>query len=514
MGRKKGAINKHHKEKPHKEKKKKGRPKGSIKQKQSQSININIGGGGDDSNSKRKKSSLPVQLPLSVFDPSLIAPELGINNRQPVNPLTDTSTDLLTPFLQAMISNSQQQKIQPIRPKPPTQNPIIQQPVTQQPVTQQPIKPKPPKQNPIIQQPVTQQPVKEQPKPKPEIIKPPEQPPKKITPEDVQKYMENIHEKDKVVELPQDEPKPVDKGLIDNIIGFASDSIHKLVSAPTDKYDGLKMKNKTMPVSKVVKGTIMGGAMGIAGGMAGGSILNNAAVTIASAAGGYIGSELQGETGAAIGTIIGGIGAAKAMDRINPVYPERNVSVRMREEYEEIPNGSLVNGGTVIATGRTTRTTNPNPDHNDTKPLHSRLINAIKETNTTPVTTAEVQQKVKESRILKEIEKKQKYGTHDTNIEQPGDQPSTLENIKEGVKKLYRRLSGKGGYEKVPTHDDAEFEPIPTRKTKKGTYAILPPEEPIDIEQEIPLDFLHQNHHQHLDRIVYLYNPTKHSLLH
>jgi hypothetical protein len=220
--------------------------------------------------------------------------------------------------------------------------------------------------------------------------------------------------------------------------------------------------------------------------MAGGSILNNAAVTIASAAGGYIGNELDGEKGAMIGSMIGGIGAAKAMDRINPVYPERNVSVRMREEYEEIPNGSLVNGGTVIATGRTTRTTNPNPDHNDTKPLHSRLINAIKETNTTPVTTAEVQQKVKDSRILKEIEKKQKYGTHNTNIEQPGDQPSTLENIKEGVKKLYRRLSGKGGYEKVPTHDESFDETLKkTRTTKKGTYAILPPEEPIDIEQEL-----------------------------
>ena len=31
MGRKKGAMNKHHKEKPHKEPKQRGRPKGSIK---------------------------------------------------------------------------------------------------------------------------------------------------------------------------------------------------------------------------------------------------------------------------------------------------------------------------------------------------------------------------------------------------------------------------------------------------------------------------------------------------
>ena len=110
------------------------------------------------------------------------------------------------------------------------------------------------------------------------------------------------------------------------------------------------------------------------------------------------------------------------------------------EGYEEIPNGSLVNGGTVIATGR--KTTFKSKE----KPLHTRLFNAIKETNTTPATTQEVQQKVKESRLLKEIERKQKYGTIDTDIIQPEPQPSTLENIKEGVKKIYRRLSGKGGY--------------------------------------------------------------------
>jgi hypothetical protein len=103
----------------------------------------------------------------------------------------------------------------------------------------------------------------------------------------------------------------------------------------------------------------------------------------------------------------------------------------MRNEYEEIPNGSLVNGGTVIATGRKTKTTK-----SDTKPLHTRLFDALKETNTTSASTAEVQQKTKESRLLKEIEKKQKYGTHDTNIESSEAQPSTLENFTEGVKRV------------------------------------------------------------------------------
>jgi hypothetical protein len=45
--------------------------------------------------------------------------------------------------------------------------------------------------------------------------------------------------------------------------------------------------------------------------------------------------------------------------------------MQMREEYEGIPNGSLVNGGTVIATGRKTKTTK-----SDTKPLHTRLFEA------------------------------------------------------------------------------------------------------------------------------------------
>jgi hypothetical protein len=40
---------------------------------------------------------------------------------------------------------------------------------------------------------------------------------------DVQKYIGKIHKIDKVVEMPQNEPKPVEKGLGDNIIGFASD---------------------------------------------------------------------------------------------------------------------------------------------------------------------------------------------------------------------------------------------------------------------------------------------------
>ncbi len=39
------------------------------------------------------------------YDPSLINPHYGINDRQPTNPLTDAATDLMTSLIQSLISN-------------------------------------------------------------------------------------------------------------------------------------------------------------------------------------------------------------------------------------------------------------------------------------------------------------------------------------------------------------------------------------------------------------------------
>jgi hypothetical protein len=47
-----------------------------------------------------------------------------------------------------------------------------------------------------------------------------------------------------------------------------------------DKYDGLKMKNKTIPISEVVDGTVKGVLGGVAMGLAGPSIINNAVSTL------------------------------------------------------------------------------------------------------------------------------------------------------------------------------------------------------------------------------------------
>ena len=113
MSRTKGAKGKHNKENVHKEKKKRGRPsKQKQHQQQHQIVNVNVGGGGGGGGSKTT-IPVPIQLPSTIYDPSLITPYYGINDRQPTNPLTDAATDLKTPFIQSIISN-QAQKVDKI----------------------------------------------------------------------------------------------------------------------------------------------------------------------------------------------------------------------------------------------------------------------------------------------------------------------------------------------------------------------------------------------------------------
>ncbi len=83
-----------------------------------------------------------MQLPLSVYDSSLVSPHYGINDRQPTNPLVDTATEFMTPFLQAMIKN-QKQTQQPTTPQPlPTKQPItVTPPIQEQKETATIIKP-------------------------------------------------------------------------------------------------------------------------------------------------------------------------------------------------------------------------------------------------------------------------------------------------------------------------------------------------------------------------------------
>jgi hypothetical protein len=134
MPRTKGAHGKHNKVKPVKEKKKRGRPHKQHQhqhQQQKQIVNVNVNGGGGGGGGN-KTIPVPFQLPSTIYDPSLITPHYGINDRQPVNPLTDAATDLMTPFIQSLISN-QAQKVDkiPIKDAVKPINPVVPQPIPQ-----------------------------------------------------------------------------------------------------------------------------------------------------------------------------------------------------------------------------------------------------------------------------------------------------------------------------------------------------------------------------------------------
>ena len=133
MGKKLGSHNKNKKEKvvKHKKEKKGKSHKQHQKQKQNQKqiVNVNVGGGGGVGGGP-KTIPIPFQLPSTIYDPSLITPHYGINDRQPVNPLTDAATDLMTPFIQSLISN-QAQKVDriPIKDAVKPVNPVIPEPI-------------------------------------------------------------------------------------------------------------------------------------------------------------------------------------------------------------------------------------------------------------------------------------------------------------------------------------------------------------------------------------------------
>ena len=492
MSRTKGSHNKHKKEKPIKEKKKRGRPsKQHQKQYQHQTVNVNVNSDGGGSS---QKSKLPTQIPLNIFDPSLITPHYGINDRQPTNPMTDASTDVITPFLQAMISNQKQNQQQIITPQPKPQPPI--QP--QQPVVIPP-QPQPQPQPIIITQP-------KQPEKPPTIILPKPKPePPGVTHEDVKKYIDQMYNNQNEVPEPIPQNTSPKKPVVKDLYGFEIN----------DKYDGIKMKNKTMPISEVAEAAVLGIGGGIASGLAGPSIVNN---LIATGTAG-LGYQLYGERGAVIGNIIG----ASLADKYNPSYAsytnkKKTRTDKKKSEYEEIPSYSnqRVNGGTVIETRNTQQR---EPSYNEPKQpklLISRLGDALKDVSSSS-NRVPPSQKIKESKLLKDLEKQQKsYGTiQQTDVTPQEEKVSTLTNIKEGVKKIYRRLSGqtKSQYSRIPTDDYDVGDDFSTtlKKSKKkgktqGTYSILPDEE-IDIEHE--LEQMNKQRQQYLINEQEIENMTR-----
>ncbi len=56
----------------------------------------------------QKTIPVPFQFPSTIYDPSLRTPYYGINDRQPVDPLTDAANDLIRPMIQSIIADQTQ----------------------------------------------------------------------------------------------------------------------------------------------------------------------------------------------------------------------------------------------------------------------------------------------------------------------------------------------------------------------------------------------------------------------
>ena len=381
MSRTKGAHGKHKKEKPIKEKKKRGRPSKQHQQ-QHQIVNVNVNSDGGGSS---RRPQMPAQLPINLFDPSLINPHYGINDRQPINPLIDAATDFMTPVLQAMIANQTQKsqpiiaqiqpqpsqpiKPQPIKPQPTRPKPVINPPIELPPKTPQPTRPKPVINPPIELPQPTPQPLPTKPtQPKPVINPPVELPPKTPKPtfthKDVEHLIDQIHQKQQEnPHIPQNEPKPPEKEVVNDVLGLEIN----------DKYDGLRMANRTMPFSKVVSGTGYGLLGGAALGYAGPNILNTAVTTGA----GYIGYQIAGEPGAAIAGIV----ASGVTDKFNrAVYHPTTTRTNPDEETHNSYSQQHVNGGTVVETRNVTQR-EPFREPKQKKLLMGRLADAISDIN-------------------------------------------------------------------------------------------------------------------------------------
>jgi hypothetical protein len=273
----------------------------------------------------------------------------------------------------------------------------------------------------------------------------PKQPDSKVISEHIEEQQNKVPEP-----LPQNQPVEPDVNIKSDILGFKV----------KDKFDGLKMKNKTLPLSKVGEATLYGLGGGIASGLAGPSLFNNAIST----AGAGIGYAVGGDTGGLIGGLIG----SGVADKINTSYPSNTLQ-------PERPRSRTRN-----------RPTSTNPDSNKT--LATRLYNATFD-GSEPKTP--VRERIKKSRILTEIEKKHEitFDESDVQPEISTSTTSTLSSMKERAKKMYENIMGKSksGYTQLSNvGEDEDFtktlEKSKAEGKKKGTYSLLPTDEEDDVQ--------------------------------
>ncbi len=499
--------------KPKKEKKQKTRMR--QKQSQHQVVNIHIDNNGDGDMSKKKKHiPLPVQLASSIFNPSLITPTYGINDRQPVNPPNpdvsdvDHMTNLILSGISGMMSQ-QSKKPEETQPKPEKPNPIPEKPVITQPVKmpEKPVVIPTPKPTPKIpEKPVVISPPKIP--EKPVVISPPKIPEKPIVQEkpkihepghnfNIEEILEEVKKKankhkEKIIvkpqevesvtvdPIPQDEPEEPNKEIVTDVMGF------------DPKYDGLKLKNKTVPWSNVGVATGKGIALGVGLGFVGGRVLHNIATTAATTAAGTVGSAIGYKIAGAPGAYIGGIGASSAVAG-SGLMNRGTGSMTMT-----VPREPMGRGRPIVPRP-------PRPTLSDT-PI-GRLANII-QNNIQPDTRPPVQQKIKESKLLKNVEaqmaaeNERMRGYEGEYVDDPTisllsggkiaaatSRPkshevpeSLLSSIGSKLKKTYKRLSGggkEGTYAIIPTEESEDFKTTLTKAKSdtKGTFAILPDED-------------------------------------
>jgi len=134
--------------------------------------------------------------------------------------------------------------------------------------------------------------------------------------------------------IPQDKPDEPNKEIVTDVMGF------------DPKYDGLKMKDKTMPWSKVAKGAAMGtlGAATVI--IAGKDLISNAL----SMGGAGIGYHSAGEEGAYIGGLAGAAGGR----RINVGSGSSGGSMTMTQERAPMGRGRPIVPRPAVPTGPAT----------------------------------------------------------------------------------------------------------------------------------------------------------------
>ena len=401
MARTKGAKGKHHKEKPHKEKKQRGRPKGSIKQKQHQHQNVNVkvinnnGGGGGGGG--KITIPIPFQLPSTVYDPSLVQPFYGINDRQPVNPLTDASTDLITPVIQSIISNQAANKPNIIN-KPNITDKTL-------PIKEKDVKPV----NPVIPKPI------EQPTLNPQTDQSHSHP---IKPEDITIVSD--------LNLPSHNKHQQHKTIKDMI----KPQVPKEVKPKYKDTEGLGMK---IPVENIagIATTVASGALG-GGIIAGGEALltgSGLAASLESAGAGAVGGGVAtavnnaiggGYVGHVISGIAGGVAGRTAITRAR---------TRTNNTEETIP---LLNGNRLGGRSKTSRLVN------------DQEIQEIKQTHD-PLTGETTQWRLPTEEQRTMFDKVKKAAK------------KTIENLNDTVQNLKQQITGrarKGGtYSRVPTEE-------------------------------------------------------------